>query len=279
LPQHDNARVMMRVGAIWRYPVKSLGGQQVPGATIEPRGITHDRRWMVTTPTGRFLTRRELPAMAHVHAAPGPDAGLVLSHRDGASLVVPVPGDAPLVPVRVWRDDVAANDAGETAAQWLSALFGQPVRLVHMPDAARRLVVDGEAGDHVSFADGFPLLVTVVASLDALNHELANPVPMARFRPNLVIEGAPAFAEDGWQRLRIGDVTLRVAKPCTRCVITTQDVDTGEVVDRSEPLRTLRAMGRVMPGEGKLREPIFGRNAIPDGPGTIAVGDSVSVVG
>ena len=211
---------------------------------------------------------------------PDPTGGLILTHRDGASLSVPVPGDAPPVPVQVWGDDVAAHDAGESAAQWLSALFGRPVRLVHMPDAVRRPVADGEPGDHVSFADGFPLLVTVVESLNALNQELAGPIPMARFRPNLVIACAPAaFAEDGWQRLQIGDVTLRIVAPCTRCAITTQDVDTGEVVDRTEPLRTLRAMGRVLPGEAKLREPIFGRNAIPDIQGTIAVGDAVSVIG
>jgi len=132
----------------------------------------------------------------------------------------------------------------------------------------------GRDGDQVSFADGFPLLVTVVESLDALNRALASPVTMARFRPNLVIAGAPgAFAEDGWQALRIGDVTLRVVKPCTRCVITTQDPDSGEVVTKMEPLRTLMAMGRVMPGPRP--EPIFGQNAIPDGAGTIAVGDAV----
>ncbi|WP_428333470.1 MOSC domain-containing protein [Novosphingobium sp.] len=269
----------MRVAAIWRYPVKSLGGQEVPSAAIEARGVAHDRRWMVTTPEGRFLTRRELPAMAHIHAAPVIGAGIVLSHRDGTSLAVPVPDNAPLVQVRVWGDHVAAHDAGDPAAQWLSALLGQAVRLVHLPDGVRRPVADGEVTDHVSFADGFPLLVTVTASLDALNRELASPIPMARFRPNLVIEGAPgAFAEDGWQRLQIGNVSVRVVRPCTRCVITTQDVDTGEVIDRLEPLRTLRAMGRVMPGEGKLREPIFGRNAIPDGLGTIAVGDVVAII-
>ena len=271
----------MRVAAIWRYPVKSLGGQQVPDARIEPRGIVHDRRWMMTTPDGRFLTRRELPAMAHVHAVPAADAGIVLSHRDGGSLAVSVPGEVPPVAVRVWGDHVFAHDAGESAAQWLSEVFGRTVRLVHMPDTVRRPVADayGHPDDHVSFADGFPVLVTVVESLGALNRELASPIAMARFRPNIVIENAPAaFAEDGWQRLRIGDVTLRVVKPCTRCVITTQDVASGEVADRMEPLRTLRAMGRVMPGEGKVREPIFGQNAIPDGAGKIAVGDAVEVI-
>jgi len=272
---------MMRVAAIWRYPVKSLGGQQVARAMIEPRGIEHDRRWMMTTPGGRFLTRRELPAMAHVHAAPAVDGTIVLSHRDGTTLAVDVPGEGPPVPVQIWGDHLTARDAGDAAAQWLSATFGRDVRLVHMPDAVLRPVDDSyaRAGDHVSFADGFPMLITVVESLDALNRQLASPIPMARFRPNLVIEGAAAFAEDGWQRLQIGDVSLRVVKPCTRCVITTQDVDTGEIPDRMEPLRTLRAMGRVMPGDAKLREPIFGQNAIPDRAGAIAVGDAVTVIG
>lgn len=265
----------MRIVALHRYPVKSLGGQVLDAVPVEPRGLAGARRWMMVTPEGRFLTRREVPMMAHVGAT-WTGSGIVLSHPGAGDLAVgdPVAGDA--MPVRVWGDTVIATDAGDAAAHWLSDRFARPVRLVHMPETVVRPVdADyGRDGDQVSFADGFPLLVTVVESLDALNRALASPVTMARFRPNLVIAGAPgAFAEDGWQALRIGDVTLRVVKPCTRCVITTQDPDSGEVVTKMEPLRTLKAMGRVMPGPRP--EPIFGQNAIPDGAGTIAVGDAV----
>jgi uncharacterized protein YcbX len=269
----------MRVVALHRYPVKSFGGQVLTQAIVEPRGLAGDRRWMMTTPEGRFLTRRELPTMAHVQAEPT-GAGLVLSHRDAGILAVPEPVAGAGVAVRVWGDTVMAQDAGDGAAQWLSDVFGRTVRLVHMAESGVRAVDAefGRDGDQVSFADGFPLLVTTVESLDALNGRLASPITMARFRPNLVIAGASqAFVEDGWRSLRIGDLTLRVVKPCTRCVITTQDPDSGAVVDAMEPLRTLRAMGRVMPGV--RREPIFGQNAIPDGAGMIAAGDLVEVVG
>jgi uncharacterized protein YcbX len=268
----------MRVIALHRYPVKSLGGQPLTESLVEPRGLAGDRRWMMTTPDGRFLTRREMPAMAQVHPDWTGD-GIVLSHPDAGVLAVREPVAGPQVSVRVWSDTVAACDAGDAAADWLSAVFARPVRLVHLPAGAVRPVDEkfGRDGDQVSFADGFPLLVTTVESLDALNRQLACPITMARFRPNLVIAGArEAFAEDGWRRLRIGDLILRVVKPCTRCVITTQDPDSGAVTVAMEPLRTLRAMGRVMPGPRP--EPVFGQNAIPDGAGLIAVGDSVEAV-
>ena len=268
----------MRIVGLHRYPVKSLGGQTLEQAMVEPRGLAGDRRWMMVTPEGRFLTRRELPAMAHV-SADWTGSGIVLSHRDGRQLAVSEPLTGTTLPVRIWGDAVQGHDAGDAVAEWLSAVFGCAVRLVHMPDSVVRPVDRDFArdGDQVSFADGFPLLVTTVESLDALNARLANPVSMARFRPNLVIAGAPAaFAEDGWQSLRIGAVTLRVAKPCTRCIMTTQDPDSGEVVEKMEPLRTLKAMGRVLPGPRP--EPVFGQNAIPDGVGMIAVGDPVAVL-
>ena len=267
----------MHVAALWRYPVKSLGGQALTQATVEPRGLAGDRRWMVVTPDGRFVTRREAPVLAHLAAEPDGE-GLLLRHRDGAQIAVAVPGAAPDRMVQVWGDSVAGADAGDAAAEWLSARLDRAVRLVHMPDTVVRAVEPryANAGDRVGFADGFPLLVTTTASLDALNRELAQPVTMARFRANLVIAGAPAaWAEAGWQVLRIGAITLRLVKPCTRCVITTQDPDSGVVVTPREPLRTLRALGQVF---GPRDEPVFGWNAIPAGGGAIAVGDEVVVV-
>jgi len=269
---------MLRIAALHRYPVKSFGGQALMRATVEPRGLAGDRRWLMVTPEGRFLTRRVWPAMARVHAEVAGD-GIVLSHPDAGSLVVNQPAMAPQMAVRVWNDTVIAADAGDAVADWLTAIFAQAVRLVHMPDQARRPAPAGfaKAGDHVSFADDFPLLITTVESLAALNRELPGPITMARFRPNLVIIGAPAaFVEDHWRVLRVGDLTLRVVKPCTRCVITTQNPASGDVTEPMEPLRTLKAMGRVMPGPRP--EPIFGQNAIPDGGGMIAVGDAVEVI-
>ncbi len=268
----------LRLVSIWRYPAKSMGGSELASAMIEPRGIAGDRRWLMVTAEGRFLTRRELGVMALLRADPAP-GGVVLTHRDGSALAVAEPLAGASLGVTIWGDPVETIDAGDDAAHWLSARVGRAVRLVHMPDAVVR-PVDPEfarAGDQVSFADGFPLLITVVESLDALNRELPQPITMDRFRPNLVIAGATPFAEDAWTTLRIGAVSVRMANPCTRCVMTTQDPATGEVVTPMEPLRTLKAMGRVMPGP--RAESIFGVNAIPEGSAVIRVGDAVEVLG
>ncbi|EGD58126.1 MOSC domain-containing protein [Novosphingobium nitrogenifigens DSM 19370] len=270
----------MHVSGLYLYPVKSLGGGALDRATVEPMGLSGDRRWMVTNPVGRFLTRRELPAMARLSAAVT-DFGLVLSHPEAGDHAVAIPGEGDWHDVQVWRDHLDARDAGGDVAQWLSGVLGRDVRLVWMPETVRRPVdpAFAQVDDRVSFADGFPLLITTVESLDALNARLPAPIPMARFRPNLVLSGVSgAFAEDEWNVLRIGTLTLRVVKPCTRCVITTQDVDSGAIAYPGEPLRTLRAMGRIMPGKGKAGESIFGQNAIPDATATIAVGDRVEIL-
>lgn len=268
----------LRLAAIWRYPVKSLGGSSLDHASLEPRGISGDRRWMVVTPEGHFRTRRETPVMALLRADPVA-GGVVLSDRAGDTLAVAEPGPGAELAVTVWGAEVIARDAGEPAAQWLTARIGRTVRLVHMPEDWVRPLDPAYAheGDRVGFADDFPLLVTVVESLDALNLALPAPITMERFRPNLVIAGASAaFAEDGWTTLRIGAAELRLVKPCTRCVITTQDPLTGESTDKSQPFAALRALGRVMPGPRP--EPIFGQNAIPSVCGEVAVGDVVEVL-
>lgn len=271
----------MKIAALYRYPVKSLGGQSVPHARVEPLGLAEDRRWMLVDEGGRFLTRRQLPGLARIEARPQPD-GISLHHGSEAPLPVRFPdADAPLMPVRIWSDEVTAQPAGDAANAWLSARMGRPLRLVHQSARCPRPVSPtyGATSDRVSFADGFPLLVTTRESLAALSEKLGEPVAMERFRPNIVLSGAPAaWAEDGWRRLRIGGLTLRLVKPCVRCIVTTQDPETGETLgDGREPLRTLRALGR------KTKEGVaFGVNAIPDlaegASANVAVGDAVSVL-
>jgi len=266
----------MQVSALYRYPVKSMGGQSVARARIEPIGIVDDRRWMMVNEAGRFMTRRELPAMAQIEALPTED-GILLRNKAAGDLAVRFPkaNDATRT-VKVWRDEVEALSGGEEADAWLSTFFGRKLHLVYKPEESRRPVDPefGEADDIVSFADGFPILLTTTESLAALNERLRVPVAMERFRPNIVLSGAPeGWAEDCWKRIRIGGVTLRIVKPCARCVMTTQDPATGEKVDGDEPLATLRAMGRK--ASNGL---IFGQNAIPDGSADIMVGDAVEIV-
>jgi MOSC domain-containing protein len=204
-----------------------------------------------------------------------PGGGLSVSAAGHALLTVPVPGDADPVKVAVWGSTVLAAGAGPVADAWFTAYLGQPARLVHLDDPTRRAVDPeyGQAGDVVTFADGFPLLLTSAGSLDQLGDWLAangdQPVPMNRFRPNVVVTGFEPWAEDRWRRIRIGDVSFRVAKPCGRCVVTTTDQVTG--ARGRQPLRMLARHRRF--GQNL----VFGQNIIPDTPGHLRIGDPVQI--
>ena len=266
---------MLRLSAISCYPVKSLRGHGLDRAAVEWCGLAGDRRWMVIDEAGRFVTRREVPAMALVGVAPDAD-GLVLSHADHGDCRVACPDrGASSVTARIWRDTLDVRLAGAEAGLFLSRVLGRRVRLAFQHAADSRPVDGryGRPGEHVSLADGYPLLVATTASLAALNERLPVPVGMERFRPNLVLDGGIAWEEDGWRRLRIGEVVLRVAKPCSRCIITTQHPLTGARENGDEPLSTLRAMGRLLPG-GIM----FGVNVVPETIGTVRTGDRIDVL-
>ena len=263
----------MQLSGLYLYPIKSTAPLEVETALVEPRGLRNDRRWMVVDAEGRFITGRELPRLTLVRARPGPN-GLSLDAPGMPTLQVPFPETNTTVPVNVWKSDVAARPADTATDVWLSEFLGQPARLVHMDAAITRPMTDvhSQPGDEVSFADAFPLLLISRAALDGLNARLAKPVSMLRFRPNLVVDGAPAHAEDGWKRIRIGDVEFDVAKPCTRCVFTTVDPLRGERDPDGEPLRTL--IGYRRSGDGVT----FGQNLIPRSLGTLRIDDAVEVL-
>lgn len=225
---------------------------------------------MVVDASGRFLTARTVPGMVRVVAQPV-DGGLALS-MDGEHLTVPTPTASPRLTVTVWGDTVEALPARDGG--WLAARLGQDCRLVYMDDSLRRPVDPDYAidGDITSFADGFPLLLLSEGSLADLNGRLARPVSMDHFRPNLVVSGCPAFAEDGWRRIRIGTVELALVKRCARCVLTTVDPRTGQRTADGEPLRTLSGYRKA--GGGVM----FGQNALVIRPGRISLGDTVMVV-
>jgi uncharacterized protein YcbX len=268
----------MRLSAIATYPVKSCHRVDQQRADVRPWGLAGDRRWLITDEHGSMLTQREEPRLTGIRPVLA-EGGLVLRHEGAAELAVPAtPGD--LEPVKVWRTTVGLSRAGDEADVWLSAVLERKVRLYYLDDPTRRPVNPEYANpdDRVSLADGYPLLLTNTASLAALNDWLAEespaewPLPMTRFRPNVVVDGAPAWAEDGWLggRIRIGAVTFRAPKPCDRCVITTTDQETG--ARGREPLRTLARHRHVEQGL------LFGVNLIPDGTGEIRVGDEVTVL-
>jgi uncharacterized protein YcbX len=264
----------MRLSAIHIYPIKSCAALAPEAAAVEPRGLAGDRRWMLVDAEGGFITGRQVPRTVLLQAQPQPE-GLRLSAPGlpPFEVAVPPPG-APRCSVTVWKDSVVAPDAGDAVAAWLERALERSVRLVYMDAAAARPLKPGYAPDgaQVSFADGFPLLAISQAALDGLNARLAAPLPMLRFRPNLVIEGSAPHAEDGWRRLRIGAVEFAMAKPCVRCVFTTVDPARGEFDPSGEPLRTLKGYRRSAEGV------TFGVNLVPRGSGTLRVGDAVEVL-
>jgi uncharacterized protein YcbX len=263
------------LAALLSYPVKSLAGGSHISAPVHPWGMAADRRWMVIDAQRRCMTQREHPRMAVLHAATEGDL-LMLRAPGMVMLMVSPQTRAKAGPVTVWRDTVEAEDCGEIAASWMSTALDVPCRLVHMGNPLARKLAAAYAvrGDEaVSFADGFPVLLASETSLADLNARLATPVPMSRFRPNLVIAGAPPWAEDNWRRVRIGEVVFRVSKPCDRCIMTTIDQATGERPDGNEPLTTLGKFRRDI--SGKI---MFAQNLVPENTGIIHVGDEVAAI-
>ena len=265
-----------RLAAIGIYPVKSLGGTAPGSIEVEPWGLLGDRRWLVVDADRRFLTQRSVARMAVIRAEDVPGRGIMLSGADLPAMLVEAPGDgAPVVPVTVWRDTVPARIAAATAERWLTAALGVACQLAHLHDTAARPTnpAFAPAGSTVSFADGYPLLLTSLASLSDLNGRLAQPVGMDRFRANVVVDGFTAWDEDHWRIVTIGAVEFEAVKPCVRCVVTTIDQTTGLRPDKLEPLRTLAAW------RGQMGADItFGQNLVPVSRGRISVGDRVAVV-
>ncbi|RAU44329.1 MULTISPECIES: MOSC domain-containing protein [unclassified Pseudomonas] len=268
---------MLHLSALYRYPLKSCKAEPLQQARFDELGLSGDRRWMlVDESNGRFFTQRALPHMSQLSVSWSEQGGVTLSAPGHASLHVPLPDDVEgnLRGVTVWRDTLRVPDAGDEAARWVSDFIGKPTRMVHMPKERARWLPSGygTVDDKVSFADGFPLLLIGQASLDDLSAKIGRPQEMLRFRPNLVIEGAEAFAEDGWKRIRIGNLEFRVLKGCSRCILTTIDPATGVRSEDREPLSTLKTYRE---REGEVW---FGQNLVSDGAGEVAVGMQVEVL-
>ncbi|MCY0966574.1 MOSC domain-containing protein [Parathalassolituus penaei] len=264
-----NQEAELVITGLFVYPVKSCAGMSVDSLELSAEGVVGDRRYMIVAPDGRFLTQRQLPAMAWI--IPRWSEGQLVLGFDGKGECVEGVGDEQLV--TVWRDEVIARDCGDEMAAWLESVLGRPCRLVKMPETTHRQVDlrYAEEGELVGFADGFPLLVTSETSLAAISREWGKPLQMERFRPNVVINGGDAgFEELVWRRLDVSDGSLLLVKPCERCVIPQRDPVT-QVRD-ADLLPVLQQLCTV---DGKI---IFGQNAIARGLSSLQVGQRLTVV-
>ena len=270
----------MHLAAIFRYPVKSLGGERLDVAAPLARGLRDDRRWMFVDADGTFISQRSQRRLARYRAAVAGDRGLTFSRVGDGAAVAHVPEARPEGPpdreVTVWDDTFAAATVDFAGIDALTEELGIPgAQLVYMNDAIHRPVDSRYARTpaEVSFADGYPYLLTTDASLRALSRQFGADLDVRRFRPNLVVAGVDEpFAEDAWVDVRIGRCDFYNAKPCARCGIITHDPDTGDV-DRG----VQRALSRIRRSpEGKV---LFGINCcLAGGVGELRVGDEVTVV-
>ena len=259
-----------RLSAISIYPIKSCRGIALTEAKVERRGIAHDRRFMVVDQHGQFITQRDEPRMALVDVAID-EAVLHVSSRGHGEVRVPlVPQVGAACMVRVWRTTVEALEVPPLSA-FFASFLSREARAVYMPQSTQREVNPqyAEAGDHVSFADGYPLLIASEASLHDLEARAGMRFPMSRFRPNLCVQGTAPWAEDGWSHVQVGALRFRAPKPCARCVMTTIDSDSAKT--SKEPLKTLATF------RAEAGEVMFGVNLLPDAEGVLKVGMAMTM--
>ena len=265
----------VRVTGIHLYPLKSAAAFSVQEAAVDRIGLSGDRRWMLVDDEGRALTQREVPRLARVHAVPASGGTLEVVALGMPALAIPVPSPAvEPVPTRVHARVARGLPAGDAAAEWFSEFLETRCRLLYLPSELAIPVAPpwGGASDRTAFTDGFPVLLIGESSLEELNRRLARPVPMDRFRPNLVVAGSGPFEEDDWNEVRIGGLRFRAVKPCPRCVVTTVDQLTGVPDPSGEPLATLAGFRK---RDGKVW---FGMNLLSEVAGPIRLGDPVQVV-
>lgn len=267
----------MKIASLHVHPVKGMRAVDIARAEVETRGLAGDRRWMAVDAGGVFLTQRTHPHMATMSAR-FTEEGVAIAADGFGELAIPRPSGVRRRDVVVWDAALTAAASDETASAFLSDLIGEEAHLVFMDEPALRHKESLWTPDKVpmSFADAFPVLVATTGSLAALNRDIekhgGEAVPMARFRPNVVIECDEAWAEDRWTRLHIGDVVLDLVKPSDRCLVTTTDQRSGRRMGK-EPLAALARIHRST--DPRVNGVIFGANAVPRALGEIAVGDAV----
>lgn len=268
---------MLKISELYIYPIKSLQGIAVKQARVTPTGFEHDRRWLLVDENNRFITQRECHEMTQLLVSIA-NEGLVITHKTkGDSFSVPFTtepraDDCGSISVVIWDDTCTAEYVSNEADEWFSRMLGMKCRLVYMPDTTQRITDQRYApeGAITSFADGFPYLIIGQASLDDLNTRLETPLPMNRFRPNLVFTGGAPYQEDRMGNFKINLIDFYGVKLCARCVMTTIDQD--NAATGKEPLKTL-ASYRL-----KNNKIMFGQNLIYSGDGFVSIGDQIELI-
>lgn len=268
----------MNIATLYTYPIKSCGALSHAVMELDTRGPLWDRRWMLIDEDGLFVTQRELPRMALIQPA-FKDGLLSIAAPGMNEICVPLERQRDIPKqVQIWNDTCKAWDEGDEAAGWVSDFLNVQLRLVRMTDDYVRRVDERYAprSAQTGFSDGFPLLIVSLASLGELNQKLtecgAEAIPMSRFRPNIVIAGCEAFAEDTWKTIQISDLLIDVVKPCARCAIPSVDQLTAEIRDPKEPMATLNTFRKQ---NGKV---MFAQNAIHRAPGSLRLGEKVTII-
>ena len=259
------------VSSLISYPLKSARGIEHTSMQLNHLGPELDRRWMVIDPKGKFITQRKVSQMCLIQTSLNDD-GLVISAAGAGQCEVPKGGNSSLSS-SVWGSDVIGEDCGDHAADWLSNFLGKKCRIIYMPSTYQRLVDINYANnsEQVGFADGFPLLIATQSSLDDFNTHIDFNIEMNRFRPNIVISGNHAWAEDNWRTIEINGIQLKLPKPCSRCIMPSVNPNTAE--RQMEINSALLAHRR-----GEDKRTYFGQNAVYNKLGSINVGDSVKII-
>jgi len=261
----------MNIAKIVEYPIKALRGNPLQEARVGKRGLENDRRWMIINADNNFISQRTYPALARLKVVIGPTLQLI-DIISGDKTEMPNVTNGPFLDVTIWGTKCLARTGYTAIDSFLSQYLLQPVKLVFMPDESVRQVDQNYAQqeDEVSFADGYPVLLTNLSTLKSLNDQLDSPIGIDRFRANLVFDGSEAFEEEHWSIIQIGEVRFRVAKPCSRCRVINVDQSNGK--NDSQVLRTLSLL------RGTKGHTDFGVNLIPDNEGKIGVGDELTVL-
>lgn len=260
----------MQVSGLFIYPIKSLQGVSLNEMHTTDRGPKNDRRWMLVDSDGMFVTQREHTALVHFGLEMN-GKSMLLSHPGATDIEVPLSISSGVeTNVQVWNSKVKALVGPDEWNKWFSEILGSEFRLVYMPEYSERTVNWSYARRKAltTFTDGYPYLVIGQSSLDDLNSRLEDPILMDRFRPNIVFTGGEPFAEDSWKEVQIGSAVFKRVKPCSRCVVTTTDQQTGE--RGKEPLRTLNTYRK----QGDHVN--FGQNLLCLKQGVLSIGDTIN---